>query len=29
MILYREPEAVGAGRIVWMEWICESKVKGG
>ena len=25
---YREPVVVETGRIVWQEWICESKAKG-
>lgn len=27
MSLHRESGLVGSGRIVWQEWICESKVK--
>lgn len=28
MSLYREPAVVEAGRIVWQEWVCESKANG-
>lgn len=28
MSLYREPAVVEAGRIVWREWVCESKANG-
>lgn len=28
MSLHREFAVVKAGRIVWQEWVCESKVNG-